>query len=124
MRQQVNSSFRTFFSNRRVYLELEALLMGHPSIADCCVVGVYEASQATELPRAYIVLQPSVHNRQEAVRQIMEFVEGSVANHKRLRGGVRLIDQVPKSPSGKILRRKVKEWIKQEQSEQAYKARL
>ncbi|EIE86721.1 hypothetical protein G6F46_002746 [Rhizopus delemar] len=104
--------------------ELEALLMSHPSIADCCVVGVYEASQATELPRAYIVLQPSVHNRQEAVRQIIEFVEGSVANHKRLRGGVRLIDQVPKSPSGKILRRKVKEWIKQEQSEQAYKARL
>ncbi|KAG1384501.1 hypothetical protein G6F60_000660 [Rhizopus arrhizus] len=104
--------------------ELEALLMSHPSIADCCVVGVYEASQATELPRAYIVLQPSVHNRQETVKQIIEFVEGSVANHKRLRGGVRLINQVPKSPSGKILRRKVKEWIKQEQSEQANKARL
>ncbi|KAG1471319.1 hypothetical protein G6F56_002194 [Rhizopus delemar] len=104
--------------------ELEALLMSHTSIADCCVVGVYESSQATEIPRAYVVLQPSIPQNQDTVNEITKFVEANVVNYKRLRGGVRFIEQVPKSPSGKILRRKVKDWIKKEQNEKVYRARL
>ncbi|KAG2207372.1 hypothetical protein INT47_006847 [Mucor saturninus] len=40
--------------------ELEAILMGLDIVADCCVVGLYDESQATEIPRAYVVLQPTV----------------------------------------------------------------
>ncbi|KAI8973357.1 hypothetical protein BDF20DRAFT_823555 [Mycotypha africana] len=103
--------------------ELEALIMSHESIADCCVVGVYDATQATELPRAYIVPQPSVPRNNDTIRIITDFVNSNVANHKKLRGGVRIIDQVPKSASGKILRREVKEWIRKEQIS-ANRARL
>lgn len=98
--------------------------MSHKSIADCCVVGVYDSSQATELPRAYVVLQPSVPNTKATIDMISKFVQDNVINYKKLRGGVRVIKQVPKSASGKILRREVKEWIKKEQEQEIIKARL
>lgn len=98
--------------------------MSHPSVADCCVIGVYDASQATELPRAYIVLQPTIARSEETVVKITQFVNENVVDYKKLRGGIRFIDQVPKSPSGKILRRTVKEWVKQEQEQQISRAHL
>ncbi|KAI7891735.1 uncharacterized protein EV154DRAFT_507055 [Mucor mucedo] len=104
--------------------ELEALLMSHTSIADCCVVGVYDSSQATEIPRAYVVLQPNIKNNKITTDMISKFVEDNVTNYKKLRGGVRVIDKVPKSASGKILRREVKEWIRQEQISETSRARL
>lgn len=104
--------------------ELEALLMSHDSIADCCVVGVYDSSAATEIPRGYIVLQPWAQNNKATVDMIAKFVEDNVAHYKKLRGGIRVIKQVPKSASGKILRREVKEWIKKEQEQESNKARL
>ncbi|OBZ83625.1 4-coumarate--CoA ligase [Choanephora cucurbitarum] len=104
--------------------ELEAILMSLDVVADCCAVGVYDESQATELPRAYVVLQPGVERSKENERKIEEFVAKNVTGHKRLRGGVRFVDVIPKSPSGKILRREVKEWIKKEQRETIERARL
>ncbi|KAI8886389.1 acetyl-CoA synthetase-like protein [Backusella circina FSU 941] len=104
--------------------ELEALLMSHDKVADCCVVGVYDSAQATELPRAYVVLQEGVHKNSATIKEIDEFVNSNVVQYKKLRGGIRLIDQVPKSPSGKILRREVREWVKKEQSEEKVKASL
>lgn len=55
---------------------------------------------------------------------ISKYVEENVTNYKKLRGGVRIIKEVPKSASGKILRREVKEWIKEEQRLEASRARL
>ena len=98
--------------------------MSHNYIADCCVVGVYDSSQATELPRAYIVLQPWIENNTETINLISKFVEDSVISYKKLRGGIRVIKQVPKSASGKILRREIKAWIKKEQEVESIKARL
>jgi 4-coumarate--CoA ligase len=104
--------------------ELEALLMGLDIIADCCVVGVYDDSQATEIPRAYIVVQPSVKGDESTSKIINEYVTKNVTNYKKLRGGIRFVDAIPKSPSGKILRREVKDWVKKEQKETPAKARL
>jgi 4-coumarate--CoA ligase len=98
--------------------------MSHVSIADCCVVGVYDSSQATEIPRAYVVLQPSIKNNKATTDMISKFVEDSVINYKKLRGGVRVVGKVPKSASGKILRREVKEWIKEEQRSETLRARI
>lgn len=104
--------------------ELEALLMGLDIIADCCVVGVYDESQATEIPRAYVVLQPSVKADEKTNKFIYDYVTKNVTNYKKLRGGIRFVDAIPKSPSGKILRREVKDWVKKEQRDTPVKAHL
>ncbi|KAI8344742.1 hypothetical protein BC941DRAFT_464949 [Chlamydoabsidia padenii] len=95
--------------------ELESLLMGHDKVADSCVVGVYDAAQATEYPRAYVVLTATAKPSDALAKELMDYIAGKVVNHKKLRGGVRFVDSIPKSPSGKILRREVREWIKKEE---------
>jgi acyl-coenzyme A synthetase/AMP-(fatty) acid ligase len=104
--------------------ELEAILMSLDIIADCCVVGLYDESQATEIPRAYVVLQPNVENTKKAAKFIDDFVTSNATNYKKLRGGIKFVEAIPKSPSGKILRREVRDWIKKEQKETAARARL
>ncbi|KAL1920061.1 uncharacterized protein VTP21DRAFT_1207 [Calcarisporiella thermophila] len=95
--------------------ELEGLLLTHPKIADCCVIGVYSSQQATELPRAYVVLRPNItDDKAQLEKEILEFVKSRVAHYKQLRGGVRFIDQIPKSVAGKILRRVLKEEAEKE----------
>eukprot|EP01039_Chlorochromonas_danica_P009935 gene9935-10985_t len=81
--------------------ELEAVLNSMPEVKDAIVIPVPDA-EAGELPRAYVVKQDGV-TLTEA--QVMQFVSDHVAPYKRLRGGVIFIDSVPKSTSGKLLRR-------------------
>ena len=104
--------------------ELEAILTGMDSVADCCVIGLYDESQATEIPRAYVVLQPGVEANEDTVKAIDAYVTKNVTNYKRLRGGIKFVEAIPKSPSGKILRRQVKDWVKAEQKEMTARARL
>jgi acyl-CoA synthetase (AMP-forming)/AMP-acid ligase II len=78
--------------------ELEALLITHPGVQDVAVIGVPD-EEAGELPKAFVV--PAGELDPEA---LMEWVAGRVAPQKRVRL-VEEIDEVPKSPSGKILRR-------------------
>ncbi|GMK59179.1 hypothetical protein CspeluHIS016_0701940 [Cutaneotrichosporon spelunceum] len=87
--------------------ELEALLLTHPRLVDAGVVGVYDAAEVTEVPRAYVVAAPGVKGSEHAAlaREVMAWVAARVAQHKKLRGGVVVVDAVPKSPSGKILRK-------------------
>lgn len=95
--------------------ELEGLIVGHQDVTDACVLGVYDASQATELPRAYVALKPNIARTEDKANEIAEWMATKVAPHKRLRGGVHFIDVVPKSPSGKILRRLLRDKIKQDE---------
>ncbi|KAL8900865.1 MAG: hypothetical protein Q9207_005489 [Kuettlingeria erythrocarpa] len=88
--------------------ELEGLLTSHPKINDVAVVGLYDKAQATEVPRAYVVLAPGVEGSEEMAADITAWLAAKVANHKRLRGGVRFVNEIPKSASGKILRRVLK----------------
>lgn len=94
--------------------ELEGLLLGHADIADVCVIGVEDKSQATEVPRAYVVLRQGVAASEAKEKELVEWAAKQVAPHKKLRGGIRFVDQVPKSASGKILRRLVREEAKKE----------
>jgi acyl-CoA synthetase (AMP-forming)/AMP-acid ligase II len=83
--------------------ELEAILIAHPEVADCAVIGVPD-DEAGELPKAYVV--PSGESLDHDA--LMAHVAEQVSPQKRIRL-VEEIDEIPKSPSGKILRRVLKE---------------
>ncbi|KAH8650124.1 hypothetical protein BX600DRAFT_483980 [Xylariales sp. PMI_506] len=88
--------------------ELEAVLVSHPKILDAAVIGV--PGEGTELPRAYVVADP----KQISAEEIKSFVASQVARYKQLRGGVIFLPAIPKSPSGKILRKDLRTLAKKE----------
>lgn len=90
--------------------ELEDLLLTHPAVQDVAVIGMPD-DEAGEVPRAYIVKKP---NSDASAGEISQYVEDNVAFYKKLRGGVQFIDLIPKAPSGKILRRILKESLTQD----------
>lgn len=83
--------------------ELEALLLTHAQIADAAVIGV-RADDGEEVPKAFVVRQAAAGLGDE---DVMEFVAERVAPFKRVRF-VEFIDVIPKSASGKILRRELR----------------
>lgn len=103
--------------------ELEGKLMDHSDIDDVAVIGVDDEEQQTEVPRAYVVAANG-KNSEEDAEAIIKWLEEKVASHKRLRGGVRFIDEIPKSAAGKILRRVLKDKAKQEESQKGGKSKL
>jgi acyl-CoA synthetase (AMP-forming)/AMP-acid ligase II len=83
--------------------ELEALLVTHPAVMDVAVVRKAD-EEAGEVPKAYIVLKPDAASQATKAEAVMAWVAERVAPHKRIRH-IEFIDQIPKSASGKILRR-------------------
>ncbi|KAL2851550.1 amp dependent CoA ligase [Aspergillus pseudoustus] len=102
--------------------ELEDLLLRHPAVTDAAVCAVYDDSQATEVPLAYVSLSPeklsalglaaeassdSVPSpaKQALLNEICAWADSQVAGYKKLRGGVFHLQALPKTATGKILRR-------------------
>src|SRR5688572_10417801 len=83
--------------------ELEALLLTHPAVMDAAVVCKAD-EEAGEVPKAFVVLKPDEASRATTAQALMAFVAERVAPHKRIRH-LEFVDQIPKSASGKILRR-------------------
>ncbi|KAN0087719.1 hypothetical protein V8E55_006340 [Tylopilus felleus] len=92
--------------------ELEGCILDHPDVADTCVVGVPD-EYSGDLPLAFVVLRSDALNRigndpvtAEAIKQsIIKHVAENKIGYKRLAGGVEFVDVIPKNPSGKLLRR-------------------
>ena len=80
--------------------ELEALLLSHDAVADAAVIPVPD-DEAGEIPKAYVVVKPG---RDLSADDVMAFTAERVAPYKKVRA-VAFVDEIPKSASGKILRR-------------------
>ena len=96
--------------------ELEGILLSHPGVEDCAVLGRWVESMHTEVPCAFVVLSggttSSVARSEDQGREIVEWMASRTAKTKWLRGGICWVDEIPKSGSGKILRRILKEHLK------------
>jgi acyl-CoA synthetase (AMP-forming)/AMP-acid ligase II len=82
---------------------LEAILLEHRAVADAAVIGRPD-EEAGEIPTAVVVLRQPAADRGSAVRELMAYVADRVAPHEKIRR-VEFVTHIPKSPSGKILRR-------------------
>ena len=104
-----------FFQGHQVApAELEAHLLTHRAVSDCAVIQVPDEA-AGEVPKAYVVKSGDAKGSDEEVaRAIMKHVEEHKARHKWLKGGVDFLPAIPKSPSGKILRRLLRDKEREE----------
>ncbi|KAF9242559.1 hypothetical protein BU15DRAFT_86758 [Melanogaster broomeanus] len=92
--------------------ELEGCILDHPDVADTCVVSILDEFSG-ELPFAFVVLHPGPATRmrenprvtEEMKQSIMKHVADNKVAYKRLAGGVYFVEEIPKNPSGKLLRR-------------------
>lgn len=96
--------------------ELEAILLTNDLVADAAVTGYLVPLEGTELPRAFVVLKEGVVSKEnnkktekDVALEIKEWFDAKVARHKKLWGGIVVLDEIPKSASGKILRRKLRD---------------
>lgn len=89
--------------------ELENLLLGHPNVKDCAVCGIPD-DRAGERPKAFVVLSDdSIKAGAEvAARELFGYVKANKARHKWV-VEVEVMEEIPKSPAGKILRKKLRE---------------
>jgi acyl-coenzyme A synthetase/AMP-(fatty) acid ligase len=104
--------------------ELEDLLLRHPAVTDAAVCATYDDTQATEVPLAYVSLSPSTlsvlgitsssslnatpainEKLTSLLEEIRLWADSQVAGYKKLRGGVFHLQELPKTATGKILRR-------------------
>lgn len=84
--------------------ELESVLLEHPAVVDCAVTG-HEDDEAGEVPRAFVVLR---EGSAVSPSELQEFVAERVAGYKQIRM-LDIVDSIPRTPSGKILRRLLKD---------------
>lgn len=83
--------------------ELEDLLLGHPKVEDVAVLGIQD-DYSGEVPKAFVQPKPGQKPGQELGREILKYVRDNKERNKRVRE-IEFVDAVPKSASGKILRR-------------------
>ncbi len=87
--------------------ELEAALITHPGIADIGVIGVPD-DEAGEIPLAFVVPAPGAV--MPTLEMLQAHIEGELSHYKQVRA-IRVVDEIPKAASGKILRRVLREMV-------------
>lgn len=92
--------------------EVEDALLQLPGVADAGVVGIPHPRHG-EVPRAYVVRSDRHPNLTE--EELQQHLGTRLAPHKQLLGGIKFVDELPKNPTGKLLRRVLKQIAQDEQ---------
>lgn len=90
--------------------ELESYLNSHPNVVEGGVGAIWDESQLTELPTAWVILKEGFKGDAtvlRALREVHTAIDSQVSGYKKLRGGVWQIKVLPKNPTGKILRKEM-----------------
>lgn len=90
--------------------ELEGVLISHADIIDAAVIGI-PGKDDSELPRAYVVRREGTKIQAD---QLQAFMKENLAGYKQLTGGIVFVSEIPKLPSGKILKRVLREMVSKE----------
>lgn len=83
---------------------------------DAAVIGVFDTATQSEVPRAYIMKRAGASL---TVRDVKQWVSERLAKYKCLDGGVVFLDVIPKTASGKILKRVLREMAKREMGKES-----
>ncbi|KAG9077944.1 hypothetical protein FS749_010126 [Ceratobasidium sp. UAMH 11750] len=107
--------------------EIETVLKGHPNayLMEACVAGVPGPREDGELvPKAWVVLSAVGHKAgaKKVVADLNKWVQGQLSKPKHLRGGIEVVEFIPKNPTGKVLRRVLQD--KHAKSRGHFKAKL
>jgi 4-coumarate--CoA ligase len=93
--------------------ELEGVLLSHPDIVDCAVIGVADPVRTQdEVPRGYVVRRPGSSGPSD--KELHAYMRERLSSFKMLEGGIRWVELIPKNASGKILKRILREEAKRE----------
>ncbi|CEP17022.1 hypothetical protein [Parasitella parasitica] len=84
--------------------EIEQVMIKHPKVADCAAIGVYHEESGTEFLRLYVKLIDGQFDSQEIVKELQAYSDEQLAEAKRVRAGIEIVDSFPRTSSGKIQR--------------------
>ncbi|CAI7594395.1 unnamed protein product [Penicillium glandicola] len=104
--------------------ELEAVLLSHPQIVDAAVIGITFTGADTEYPRAYVVRRPEDSGSKLTEVDIQNYFVGRLSKYKALTGGVKFVGSIARNPSGKILKKVLREDAQKEIEAGLLKAKL
>ena len=93
--------------------ELENHLLGRPKVEGCAVVDV-SGDYSGELPKAYVSVKSGVEESKEVGVELIKYVRHNKVRHKWITGGVTFVPSTPKSASGKVLRRILRDKSKEQ----------
>lgn len=95
--------------------ELEAVLLSHPYIVDAAVIGISVSDANTEFPRAYVVRRSGeVGAARLTEADVEQYMLERLARYKALTGGVKFVEFIARNPSGKVLKRILREEAKED----------
>lgn len=91
--------------------ELEDLLLGHPKVEDVAVLGLHD-DYSGEIPKAFVALKGGMKGSKDVEAELVKYVKERKVRHKHITGGVKFVEVIPKSASGKILRRMLRDEVR------------
>ncbi|KAG1471911.1 hypothetical protein G6F56_001847 [Rhizopus delemar] len=108
--------FKDLIKHKMFYfypVDVEKVLITHPSVSDCAVVGIDSKEHGTEVARAYVTLVDNVFDKSTVLNEIKKYTEAQLPESKHLHGGIFELESFPRTESGKIQRFELRQQAKE-----------